>query len=186
MALKFINESLNKAVRDLITVANPEVLAIRAEQNAPIPAQRPFATVRVAMLAPEGWAEKKLTNLPLDIEELTSERIRVRATVNFYGSTDTASSMDEAIRFRSFLQTTTALETLAAAGMGFVRTSEVRNLTTLENDRFEERAQIDIDLYAVSEIVIGILEIQKIQLDAVIEEGADSTVISTLIDTNLS
>jgi hypothetical protein len=165
------------------------------------------------MLAAEGWAEKVYSaavgtggpflnstsiyynsttvywnfgGTTADLDELTSERIRVRATVNFYGSTDTASSMDEAIRFRGFLQTTTALETLAAAGMGFVRTSEVRNLTTLENDRFEERAQIDIDLYAVSEIVISILEIQKIQLDAVIEEGADSTVISTLIDTNLS
>ena len=129
MPIKFLNETLNKAVRDLITVANPEVLAIRAEQNAPIPAQRPFATVRVAMLAPEGWAEKKLTNLVLDIEELTSERIRVRATVNYYGSSATVSSMDEAITFRTFLQGTTALETLAAAGMGYVRTSEARNLT---------------------------------------------------------
>ena len=110
----------------------------------------------------------------------------MRATVNFYGSTSTASSIDEAIRFRAFLQTTTGLETLAAAGMGFVRTSEVRNLTVLENDNFEERAQIDIDLYAVSEVVISILEIQKVQVDGVVEEGESSTIISTLIDANIS
>ena len=181
MAIKFINEILNKAVRDLITVANPEVLAIRAEQNAPIPAQRPFATVRVAMLPPEGWAEKSYTNLPLDIEELTSERIRVRAVVNYYGSTSTASSMDEAITFRTFLQGTTALETLVAAGMGFVRTSEVRNLSALENDNFEERAQIDIDLYTLSERIETLLEIQKTQVTGQIEEADDTTSMSTLI-----
>ena len=182
MPIKFINETLNKAVRDLITVANPEVLAIRAEQNAPIPTQRPFATVRVAMLAPEGWAEKKLTNLALDIEELTSERIRVRAVVNYYGSTSTVSSMDEAITFRTFLQGTTALETLTAAGMGFVRTSEARNLTALENDNFEERAQIDIDLYTLSERIETLLEIQKVQVDGEVEEADDTTAMSTLIE----
>jgi len=182
MPTKFINETLNKALRDLITVANPEVLAIRAEQNAPIPTQRPFATVRVAMLAPEGWAEQKLTNLVLDIEELTSERIRVRATVNYYGSTPTVSSMDEAITFRTFLQGNTALETLMAAGMGFVRTSEARNLTALENDNFEERAQIDIDLYALSERVETLLEIQKVQVDGTVEEADDTTTMSTFIE----
>lgn len=182
MPTKFINETLNKAVRDLITVANPEVLSIRAEQNAPIPAQRPFATVRVAMLTPEGWAEKKLTNLVLDIEELTSERIRVRAVVNYYGSTSTVSSMDEAITFRTFLQGNTALETLAAAGMGFVRTSEARNLTALENDNFEERAQIDIDLYTLSERIETLLEIQKVQVDGEVEEADDTTAMSTLIE----
>ena len=182
MPTKFINETLNKAVRDLITVANPEVLSIREEQNAPIPAQRPFATVRVAMLTPEGWAEKKLTNLVLDIEELTSERIRVRAVVNYYGSTSTVSSMDEAITFRTFLQGNTALETLAAAGMGFVRTSEARNLTALENDNFEERAQIDIDLYTLSERIETLLEIQKVQVDGEVEEADDTTAMSTLIE----
>lgn len=187
MPIKFLNETLNKAVRDLITVANPEVLAIRAEQNAPIPAQRPFASVRVAMLAPEGWAEKSYTNLdPIDIEELTSERIRVRATVNYYGSSATVSSMDEAITFRTFLQGTTALETLAAAGMGYVRTSEARNLTALENDNFEERAQIDIDLYTLSERVETLLEIQKIQVDGEVEEATETSIVSTLIDENLS
>ena len=186
MPIKFINETLNKAVRDLITVANPEVLAIRAEQNAPIPTQRPFATVRVAMLAPEGWAEQKLTDLVLDIEELTSERIRVRAVVNYYGSSATVSSMDEAITFRTFLQGTTALETLAAAGMGYVRTSEARNLTALENDNFEERAQIDIDLYTLSERIETLLEIQKVQVDGEVEEGPDVSIVSTLIDENLS
>ncbi len=181
MPIKFINETLNKAVRDLITVANPLVLAIRSEQDAPIPAQRPFATVRVAMLAPEGWAEKKLTDLPLDIEELTSERIRVRAVVNYYGSTSTVSSMDEAVTFRTFLQGTTAIETLVAAGMGFVRTSEVRNLTALENSKYEERAQIDIDLYTLSERIETLLEIQKAQVTGQIEEANDTTSMSTLI-----
>jgi len=181
MAIKFINETLNKAVRDLITVANPEVLAIRAEQNAPIPEQRPFASVRVAMLAPEGWAEKSYTNLVLDLEELTSERVRVRATVNYFGSSATVSSMDEAVTFRTFLQGTTALETLAAAGMGFVRTSEARNLTALENGEYEERAQIDIDLYTMSERIETILETQKVQVGGEVEEAEDTTSMSTLI-----
>ena len=52
----------------------------------------------------------------------------------------------------------------------------------LENDRFEERAQIDIDLYAVSEIVISILEVQKVQLTGTIEEANDSTDASALIN----
>lgn len=183
MAIKFINETLNKAVRDLITAASPAVLAIRAEQNAPIPAQRPFATVRVAMLAPEGWAEQTYTNLPVeDVEELTSERIRVRATINYYGSSLTASSMDEAITFRTSLQGTTALETLAAAGAGFVRTSEARNLTALENDNFEERAQIDLDLYTLSERIETLLDIQKVQVDGQVEEATETTSMSTLIE----
>jgi len=213
MATKFVNEVLNRAVRELIEASSGSVLAIRAEQNSPIPSQRPFASVRVSMLAPEGWAEKiysastsssgpflndttvfynntsiywNFGGTTADLDELTSERIRVRATVNYYGNTSTVSSLDEAFALRTFFQTTTALETLAAAGMGFVRTSEVRNLTALENDNYEERAQIDIDLYAVSERVINLFEIQKVQVDGVVEEGADSTIVSTLIDVNVS
>ena len=208
MAIKFINEVLNKAVRDLIGVSSPSVLAIRAEQGKTIPTQRPLASVRVSMLAPEGWAEKiysaavgtggpflnstsiyynsttiywNFGGTTADLDELTSERIRVRATVNYFGNTSTVSSLDEAVALRTFFQTTTALETLAAAGMGFVRTSEVRNLTALENDNYEERAQIDIDLYTVSERLINIFEIQKVQLTGTIEEANDSTDVSTLI-----
>ena len=213
MAIKFINEVLNKAVRDLITASNPSVLAIRAEQGKPITPARPFATVRVAMLAPEGWAEKiysaatasggpflnstvlyynstvvywNFGGTTADLDELTSERVRVRATVNYYGTSGSISSIDEAFALRTFLQTSTASETLGAAGMGYVRTSEVRNLTALENANYEERAQIDVDLYAVSERVVNICEIQKIQVGGVVEEGADSTIASTLIDSNIS
>jgi len=171
----FSNETINKAVRDLITAATPDVLAIRAQQNAPLPQAKPFATVQISLLPPLGWADLDLTNniSGNDLDELISEMVVVRASVNYFRSSDDGlvSAFDRSVAFKTFLQGTLAQQQMTAAGLGLSVTSDVRNLTALENDKWEERAQMDLNFFALSERTDLIMEIKSVLVTGEVEEG---------------
>ena len=175
--MTFSNEAINKAVRDLITAATPDVLAIRAQQSAPLPQVKPFATVQISLLPPLGWADLDRTNNISgdDIDELISEMVAVRASVNYFRSTDDGlvSAFDRSVAFKTFLQGTLARQQMNAAGLGLSTTSDVRNLTALENDKWEERAQMDLTFFALSERTDLIMEIKSVLITGEVEEGTE-------------
>lgn len=79
-----------------------------------------------------------------DIVDITERNVIVQMSVNFFrsGAVSYASSMQDACRRR------VVSGYLWANELGWQRTSPVRNLTGIQNAGYEERAQIDLFLYA--------------------------------------
>jgi len=189
--MQFLNENMNKAIRDLVVEANPAVLAIRAQQNAPIPNASPFATVQLALRPPGGWAERIQANNPVeDIDETICQRVLLRASVNYfrndgtYSGGMTLSAMDAAVDFSLYLQGSKAWETMDAAGIGLNNVSEVRNLTAIENDEWEERAQLDVDFNVVATRTDLIYEIKSVLITGEYQEHTNIYPLSFTVDEN--
>ena len=188
----FSNESLNRTIRDMIQASNPGVVAIRAQQNGPLPTGKPFATVLISILPPLGWAERILTNnVTEDIDELMTERLKVRGSINFYrASSDSytdvniVSPLDEAVKFRLFAQSNAAQDILDTAEMGINHISDVRNLTTVVNDTWEERAQLDFDFFVLSTRSDVIFEIKQVLVAGSYQHDENEHPVSVLIDGN--
>jgi len=194
--MKFSNETLNKAIRDLIETAagdydsKPAILAIRAEQNAPIPDDRPFATVRLTLRPLKGWAERTLENNISgdDIDETIAERVMVRASINYfknrgqYADGITISALDEASAFGTFLQGSSAIQSLDVAGIGINRISEVRNVTALDKTQWEERAQLDLDFNVVASRTDLICEIKSVLIQGEYQEHSNEYIRSFTVD----
>jgi hypothetical protein len=190
--MKFQNEVMNKAIREVITLSNSAVLAIRDQQGAPTPDISPFATVQITLLPPRGWAEiiHKNNISGEDIDEIISERVMCRASVNYFKNDGlysdaggiTLSAIDAAVELKTFLQGTLANQRLNEDGMGLNRVSEVRNLTALENDEWEERAQLDVDFNVVASRTDLICEIKSVLISGTVQDNENEYTVDTVVD----
>ena len=194
----FKNETLNKAIRDLIEASSidtgiqpePLVTAIRAEQNAPIPSAKPFASVRILLLPFKGWAEiVHSDNVVTDIDEQISQKMMVRASINYfknsvdsYSDSAIISAMDQAALLSLYLQGTASSQALDLVGIGVNRISEPRNVSALDKDQWEERAQMDVDFNVVSSRTDLICEIKSVLVQGSYQEHNNALPVSVLID----
>ena len=108
-----------------------------------------FATVFISELGPVG-SDVYQYNPDASIANNVLESIlgtrSLMASVNFYK----AGALTLASRFHALAFTSRAIALLNAQNLGLYGISRVRNLTALIDTSWEERAQIDIEIYLLS------------------------------------
>ena len=145
----------NRKVRELVrlTLGMPENSVRPANQHAPADGAEQFATVLLSVLTPTGWDDSKFENTaqtPIAVGRPVLETIhgqrRVMASVQFFRG----NAYEQALRLSTLLQSSAAQERMANAGLGLVRLTDAKDLTALNNTKFEPRGQIDLELHLIA------------------------------------
>lgn len=144
--MSLVEETLNKAVRDIVNLIIGAGFAIKANQNGPRPAH-PHCSVHTMAINSIGIEEQILTNRMAD-PDIDSRREGYREimfSLNFYF----ANALNNAEQVKIGLTRNLILEFLRAADLGLANRSEVRAMSEALENGFEERAQFDFVLSAV-------------------------------------
>lgn len=141
---------LGRQLRELIRVglAMPFNSVRPANQNGPADAGEQFATVLLTILTPTGAEDERFTNQPTgdNVTETIVGQRTVLASVQFFRG----DAMTKASRLWQVLNLSANLETLQNLGIGLVRASNPRDLTAIENTRWESRAQVDVEFHLIA------------------------------------
>lgn len=153
-----LEETLNKFLRDIVNLllASPEYTIKAKQKGAPRP-NGSYATVDLISDIRVGWEQKELENNSED-EDLTENITGMREimmSVSFYRE----DSIDNARSVRTGLVRSSIQELFKEAELGYIRSSEVREISEPFQKGWEERSQFDIVLSAVgkdSDIITSI------------------------------
>lgn len=123
-----------------------------------------YTTVGLPSLSSHGRDARKYRNQPSEdgtdlIESVVGMRM-LRFSINFYRG-DSATRAEMA---RMSFKATWAMEKWASVGMGFMRTTEVRNLSEMEDAGREKRHQFDVFFNTSQSIENVIYAINSIQV----------------------
>lgn len=139
-----INAAFRTVIRTLL--AMPANSVRPANRSAPTGTEQ-FATVLVTGIRAEGEDEQRYANAAgQTVTETVEGQRRATASVQFFR----ADAMSKATRLGVLLRTSAASDSLRAAGLGFIRAGPVRDLSGIDAADWEERAQIDIELYCIA------------------------------------
>ncbi len=152
--LKDVNKSVRGIIRTLLAMPADSIRP--ADQNAPAGKEdQQFGTVKLNLIEAIGddaVTEANEASPSLNIAETITGHRRVMASVNFYRG----DAFTKATRLEALLRSSTAGDLLQAAGLGLIRCSEARNLTAVNDTKFEERGQLDIEFSLASTEVLSI------------------------------
>lgn len=140
-------EAINKLLRDSVNLILEESgFAIRAKQNAPAP-DRPYAYVEFMNDQSLGWEQSTYTDRSEDddLDHKTAGLRQVMYSIGFIKG----NTFDNSRKVRTGLVRNSVQEIFNAAGVGLVRRSEVRDISTPLADGYSERAQFDVFLNVV-------------------------------------
>lgn len=147
--------TLNRKIRELIrlTLGMPDDSVRPANQHAPADGTEQFATVQLTMFTPTGWDDVKFKNTALTLTEpfmpvletIHGQR-SVTASVQFFRG----NAYEQALRLSTLMQSTAAQERMSIIGIGLVRMTDAKDLTALNNTRYEPRGQIDLMLHTIT------------------------------------
>lgn len=167
------NEELFDVLRPIILTVTGVPECILANPNAPAPTGDYAAVQPQQFISERGQAHIVRTAKPgalMDVE--VRAKIACTAWVNFYRG-DTRSY---AQRLKQCNKRPDISAQLFKANVGWVGTSEVNNLTALQSENFESRAQIAINLWYETSDPIEINTIERMSGEVQYEDG---TVVST-------
>lgn len=169
-----MNTELNQKIRDVVRLCTGMVgdTVRPANQVAPTKGDI-FATVYIATDSERGHADIRQQNIPGDpalrIEETATAQSLAMASIQFFR----AGAIDAAKKLKRRIQMTDAQDLMGLHGLGFVKASDVRNLTMAVNEIWEERAQIDIEFHYVNSEVINVNTYGTFPVD--VKMGADQS-----------
>ena len=141
-----LEEAINKLLRDVINLilAAPDY-AIKAKQTgAPRPSDS-YADVDFASDSSIGWEQFTHEDAGDDLNHTATGMRRIMVSCGFYRDL----SVDNARRVRIGLVRESVQALFSQAGLGLIRRSEVREISTALENGWEERAQFDVWLSAV-------------------------------------
>lgn len=144
--MSLVEETLNKAVRDIVNLIISSDFAIKANQNAPR-LQTPHCSVHTMTIKSVGIEQKVLIDriADPDLDETREGYREIMFSLNFYFD----NAMDNAEQVKIGLTRNSILEFLKAADLGLANRSEVRAISEPLETGFEERAQFDFVLSAI-------------------------------------
>jgi hypothetical protein len=151
-------------IQKIIHSYDDKIICIKSDQNAPAP-EGLYASVRVDHNS-ERLAAPTVETV-VDNEGLThtySKEIMFTVSINFYRT----GALDACEYMLSMNDLQSVSELLTANGLGWGGTSNVRNLTALQYSEMEERAQIEVRLYANPTVTdkTGYIDIDKFTFTA--------------------
>lgn len=144
-------DAINVSVRGVLSsllALNPNTVR-KANQNGPTGnVNEPFSTVLITELTPDGQDEVSYKDdgvLHTLTETISGTRI-VIASVQFFR----AGALTYAARLGGLLKGGNGLALLTAAGLGLKRVGRLNNLSQEVDTLWEERAQLELELYVSS------------------------------------
>jgi hypothetical protein len=146
--LKVVNQKVREFVRTVL--AMPANSVRPANQNVPTTTvDQQFASVLITLIEPSGWDDSRLENEASPstnvVESIVGQR-RFVASVQFFRG----NAYSQACRLYTLMSMSSSVALLQAAGLGFIRASAAKNLTTVIDTYWEERGQIDLEFYLVA------------------------------------
>lgn len=149
-----LNDKVRRLVRTLLGM--PENSIRPSDQNAPTgTTAEQFGTVKIISIRREGFdqiLQGDEAAPSLNVREVIEGVRDIVASVQFYRG----DAFTKACRLPALLQSSASIELMRTLGLGFVGTSEPRNLTTLVDTNREERGQIDLEFYVVAREAISL------------------------------
>ncbi len=145
--MSLVEETLNKAVRDIVNLIITPNFAIKANQNAPRPtaAHCSVHTMTISSIGIEEQIDTDQALPDLDIDSRREGYREVMFSLNFFF----ANALNNAEQVKIGLTRNSILEFLRAADLGLANRSEVRAMSEPLENGFEERAQFDFVLSAI-------------------------------------
>lgn len=134
-----VNALLRALFRDVAGM--PENSIRPANQNAPV-GDGLFGTVNIIAMDGTQWAARKLEDDPesVDLLETVRKDVTITVSVQFFR----AGAHDSLHRLVHLLQSSAGIDKMQAVGVGFVSAGRLRDLTTMIDTYYEERAQADL------------------------------------------
>jgi len=160
--MTLVEETLNKAVRDIVNAIISPNFAIKAKQNAPRPTTS-YASVDTMISSSVGIEELKMTDriIDPDIDSRRTGYREVMFSLQFYRD----NAFDNATLTKIGFTRNSILETLRAADLGLATRSEVRDISEQLENGWEERAQFDLVLSAIGTDNDIITSIENVVMD---------------------
>lgn len=156
-----LDETLNKLIRDSIDlILGVPGYSIRAKQpNAPRPLGS-YADVHILTDIGRGWEEKTLKDrtADVDIDETIQGSRDIMFSINFFRS----GAIDNARKVRTALVRESVQNLFNKAKVGLIARSEVRDLSEVISNTWEERSHFDLTINAIGtdqDIVRSILTV---------------------------
>lgn len=170
--IEAIRIALIQLVVNTTNLAADEVII--ANQNAPKPSGS-YASVFVTPSLKVGLDRVTYANeIGGDLDETLDGHREVKVSFNFFKT----GAFDNASTFLIKLQATSIIDYFKANGLGFVSVSEIRDLSEVHKNLWEERAQFDLTLYALSNFTETVSAIASAEVIGVAESGNKSTNIN--------
>ena len=174
---------IGRAVRGLLAEAAglPPSRVIPARDNGPSPAGGIYASVLIRSHAKIGTAS--IRHYPIDgddskvMERITTSRL-ARCSVNFYRK----GAMDTARALLDFPETPAGRLALALRGLTWHRASDVRDLSSLQARRWEERAQFDLEIKVTRSTTAEVAATNEATIDITVNETAETDLGGTMED----
>lgn len=136
------------------------VTIIIANQSMPRPIT-PYASINIINFVPNGTAGTELTELPSELIQIDhSINYEIMISINFF---KTNAFLNCSIARDSF-DDISVIENLEAAGLYYISTSGIREVTDVINKSFEERYQMDVSFYIRSLSSSTVENIRKIEI----------------------
>ena len=144
--MSLVEETLNKAVRDIVNLIIEADFAIKAQEQGGRPTSS-YCSVNTTTIKSIGIEEQVLTDRTEDpdVDSRRSGYREIMFSLNFYFD----DAMTNAEKVKIGLTRNSILEFLYAADLGLTTRSEVRDLSEVLENGWEERAQLDFVLSAV-------------------------------------
>ena len=159
---------LNQSIRhyvSLVTGLDIDKAARKANQDAPAGSD-PFATVLITPVTTVGHDEityEDQSGPDIDVVESRSGTRSFMASINFFQT----GAINNAMSMQGAAYETINLEFLASKGLGFIRSSDYRDLTEVDLARYEERGQVDLFFYVIDDNsnVVQSVQSQEIEFE---------------------
>jgi hypothetical protein len=147
-----LNNDLRAILLSLFGIADANFFR-PANQNSPAgKINVPFSTVLVSEVTPVGVDQMDYADVTPDPNNLnqstetTQGPRHIVASIQFFRS----GALTKAARLGSLLRSSAAWTQLQAKNFGLVRVGPVTNVSAVVDSLFEERAQVEVELYCVS------------------------------------
>jgi len=159
-------EAIKKAIADSVELAT-EIEVIYANQDAPRPKES-YATVFVTPSSRLGFDRITYTNgAGAELDEAIDGHRLLMASISFFKE----NAFINASTFLTKLQSNSQITFFKNNGLGFVSTSEIRDLSEVDKNLWEERAQLDLTFHALSNFSEEVIAVQEANVEGVTESG---------------
>lgn len=144
-SIEKFQEDFRKLVRE--TLLMPQNSVRKANTNAPTGIE-PFATVLFTNLQQTGQDHRQYENIPAttNVKETGQGMRTVLASVQFFR----ADAYYKLSRLKTLLTIESFTIKLQEIGLGLVRSSEIRDISSPVDGKWEERAQMDVEFNLIA------------------------------------
>ena len=154
------------------------ITTIFAKPNAPRPKTGPYITIHVAQSVPLSMVEAEYTLNDDDEEDIKLEVDYSKVEELFVSiNTFRTNALQNATKIKDSLDRVTVTDQLWASGLGYSRTSAVRDIDTVVREQWEERGQFDVFFNVRTLDEETITDINKIEITNNINDDGDTVVV---------